>query len=390
MTQALRLDERQLSTSCHLQGYHQSPNELSDANTMALCCHAAAVITVTTEAGLEALICDADNGFNNNCNENFAKNNKPLPLFVLSGGSNVLLPDTLNALVIRPLLRGIHVTCDNENSVHIEVMAGENWHELVQFTVNQGWFGLENLALIPGLTGAAPVQNIGAYGVQLEDCLTHVHAFHLPSKSWQTLSKDDCQFGYRDSIFKREPNTWIITKVGFQLHKDATQVLTNYGDVAAVAQSLAEKNNRKSPAPIDVMNAIIDIRKQKLPDPKVLANCGSFFQNPVISQAQFDKLKAQFPNLPSYPMPNRQVKIAAGWLIDNAGLKGDGIAPILTHQQQALVLTNHAPLTATQDDVACAQDWIIKKVFDNFGITLAREPVWVNSDGSIGQLSHDH
>lgn len=348
-------------------------NDLSKLNTMALSCQAAQVVTLTSEAALADF---------------FATFDDKTPLFVLSGGSNVLLPNYLDAVVLRPLIKGINTLSQSAKTIEIEVMAGENWHELVKFTVNQGWFGLENLALIPGLTGAAPVQNIGAYGVQLEDCLTHVHAFHLPSRSWKTLSKADCQFGYRDSIFKREPNTWIITKVGFKLHKDPSQVLTNYGDVATVAQSLAEKNDRNAPTPIDVMNAIIDIRQQKLPDPKVLANCGSFFQNPVIPQAQFDKLTVQFPNLPSYPMPNHQVKIAAGWLIEQSGLKGSGIAPILTHAKQALVLTNHAPFCATQNEVAAAQDFIIRQVFDNFGITLSREPVWVNSDGSLGQQGH--
>ncbi|WP_223193140.1 MULTISPECIES: UDP-N-acetylmuramate dehydrogenase [Psychrobacter] len=350
-----------------------STNDLSALNTMALSCQANQVLTLTSEAELEAF---------------FKAFDDQKPLFVLSGGSNVLLPNTLDAIVLRPLMMGITTQKQSADRIEIEVMAGENWHDLVQFTVNQGWFGLENLALIPGLTGAAPVQNIGAYGVQLEDCLTHVRAFHIPSKSWRTLSKDDCQFGYRDSIFKREPNTWIITKVGFVLHKNEQQILTSYGDVATVAQSLAEKNDRNAPTPLDVMNAIIDIRKQKLPDPKVLPNCGSFFQNPVISQAQFDALKAQFPKLPSYPMPENQVKIAAGWLIDQAGLKGGGIAPILTHDKQALVLTNHAPFRATQDEVAAAQDFIIKTVLAKFGITISREPVWVNQNGSLGRGGH--
>ncbi len=379
MTQALCLNDSANPSICSPELSEQqtmaaTDNDLSKLNTMALLCQAAQVVRLDSETALEAF---------------FATFDAKKPLFVLSGGSNVLLPSYLDAMVLRPLMMGISTLNQSANEVTIEVMAGENWHELVQFTVNQGWFGLENLALIPGLTGAAPVQNIGAYGVQLEDYLTHVHAFHLPSQSWKTLSKKECQFGYRDSIFKREPNTWIITKVGFKLHKDTSRVLTSYGDVAAVAQSLAEKNNQKSATPIDVMNAIISIRQQKLPDPKVLANCGSFFQNPVIPKTQFDRLKAQFPNLPSYPMPDHQVKIAAGWLIDQSGLKGGGIAPILTHQKQALVLTNHAPLHATQDDVACAQDWIINKVYSKFGITLVREPVWVNRDGSLGQGGHD-
>jgi len=373
MTQALRFDDNARSPAQSLSKMTASTNDLSTLNTMALSCQANQVLTLTSEAELEAFFKTFDD---------------QKPLFVLSGGSNVLLPNTLDAIVLRPLIMGITTQKQSADHIEIEVMAGENWHDLVQFTVNQGWFGLENLALIPGLTGAAPVQNIGAYGVQLEDCLTHVRAFHIPSKSWRTLSKDDCQFGYRDSIFKREPNTWIITKVGFVLHKNEQQILTSYGDVATVAQSLVEKNDRNTPTPLDVMNAIIDIRQKKLPDPKVLPNCGSFFQNPVISQVQFDALRAQFPTLPSYPMPENQVKIAAGWLIDQAGLKGGGITPILTHEKQALVLTNHAPFRATQDDVAAAQDFIIKTVLAKFGITISREPVWVNQNGSLGRGGH--
>lgn len=376
MTQALRAPFSPTLENITANQDPQSPNDLSACNTMALSCQADEVVLLTSEEDVEAFFSDF---------------NTKKPLVILSGGSNVLLPSQLEATVLRPLLFGIQALRQSLDSVDIEVMAGENWHELVQFTVAQGWFGLENLALIPGLTGASPVQNIGAYGVQLEDCLTHVHAYHLPSKSWQILSKADCKFGYRDSIFKQHPNTWLITKVGFRLHKDPSKVLMNYGDVASIAQDFAEKNQRPTPTPLDVMNAIIDIRTQKLPDPKILANCGSFFQNPVIPQQQFDALQAKFADItiPSYPMPDQQVKVAAGWLIEKAGLKGSGIAPILTHDRQALVLTNHAPFHATQLEVAAAQDHIINSIADKFGITISREPVWINRDGSIGLSRHE-
>ena len=380
MTSTLRLDSSaQSAMTTHLPE-RLLPNRLVDLahdNTMALACVADAVITLTDEAQLDAFIATHANGTASN-----------LPLFVLSGGSNVLLPAKLNAIVLQPQMRGIHVIAQTADYVDIAVMAGENWHDLVVYTVTQGWYGLENLALIPGLTGAAPVQNIGAYGVQLEDRLEYVRAYHLPTKTWHHLTTADCQFGYRDSIFKRAPNTWLISCVGFRLHTDANKILASYGDVQTVAQHRAKEQGRQQATPADVMQAIINIRQQKLPDPKQLPNCGSFFQNPIIAQKQFKSLQATYPDIVGYPMPHAMVKVAAGWLIEQAGLKGGGIAPIITHQQQALVLTNHAPYQASQDDVANAQRYIADAVYKKFGVQLSREPVWVNSDGSIGYDEH--
>lgn len=368
MTSAMRIDPS-LQLDLSSEKSYEKSFDLSHGNTMALACIAESVVTLTDEAQLDSFM-TSDNG--------------SLPLFILSGGSNVLLPAKLNAIVLQPLMRGITVTDQTSDYVDIEVMAGENWHDLVVHTVSQGWYGLENLALIPGLTGAAPVQNIGAYGVQLEDALRYVRAYHLQNKTWHHLSTVDCQFGYRDSVFKRSPNTWLISRVGFRLHFDQTRVLASYGDVLTIAQDYAEKQNRSQPTPTDVMHAIIDIRSKKLPDPKQLPNCGSFFQNPIIPKSQFKALQATYPNIVGYPMPESMVKVAAGWLIEQVGLKGGGIAPIITHEQQALVLTNHLPYQATQDDVAHAQQYIAACVYKKFAINLSREPVWVNTDGSIG------
>lgn len=364
MTSALRLDSR-------------TQRDLSYSNTMALASTADSIVTLTDEAQLDTFMAS------------YVKETTPnRSLFVLSGGSNVLLPAQLNAMVLRPQMRGINLTTQTDSHVNIEVMAGENWHDLVVYTVAQGWYGLENLALIPGLTGAAPVQNIGAYGVQLEDCLEYVRAYHLPTQTWHHLTAADCQFGYRDSVFKRNPNIWLISRVGFRLHTDATKILANYGDVQMVAQSYAEEQDRKQPIPSDVMQAIISIRQQKLPDPTQLPNCGSFFQNPIIPQAQFTALQTIYPAIVGYPMPDAMIKVAAGWLIEQAGLKGGGLAPIVTHKQQALVLTNHTPYQATQEDVAKAQSYITDTVYKKFAIQLSREPVWVNADGSIGYEEH--
>ena len=376
MTSALRHDSNaQPTTSTNLAvNVPQAKSvDLSHSNTMALACVADVVVTLTDEAQLDAFMAG------------YGKDGElTKPLFVLSGGSNVLLPANLNAIVLRPQMRGIIMTAQTDRYVDIEVMAGENWHDLVMYTVAQGWYGLENLALIPGLTGAAPVQNIGAYGVQLEDCLEYVRAYHLPTQTWHHLTAADCQFGYRDSLFKRAPNTWLITRVGFRLHTNANKILASYGDVQTVAQRYAEQQGRMQPVPADVMQAIIDIRQQKLPDPKQLPNCGSFFQNPIIPQAQFITLQSTHPTIVGYPMPDAMVKVAAGWLIEQSGLKGGGSAPIMTHQQQALVLTNHSPYQATQADVAKAQNHIANIVSKIFAIELSREPVWVNADSSIG------
>ncbi len=351
--------------------------DLSHANTMALACVADKAVALSNEAQLDTFMADYNKQDENR-----------LPLIVLSGGSNVLLPSKLNAIVLRPIMRGIEIINDTADYVDIEVMAGENWHDLVTYTVSQGWYGLENLALIPGLTGAAPIQNIGAYGVQLEDSLLSVRAYHIPTQTWHELSKQDCEFGYRDSLFKHQPNTWLISRVSFRLHTDKNQISANYGDVQAVAFRFAQQDKRLSPTPSNVMQAIIHIRKQKIPNPKILANCGSFFQNPIIAGEQFTTLQASYPDIVGYPIPEQKVKVAAGWLIEHAGLKGGGIAPIVTHQQQALVLTNHQPYQATQADVAKAQDFIISQVYDKFAITLTREPIWLNTDGSIGQSTY--
>ncbi|MGP5372144.1 UDP-N-acetylmuramate dehydrogenase [Psychrobacter alimentarius] len=339
---------------------------------MALACAAGSVVELTDESQLDVFMASYKDIISQKS------------LFVLSGGSNVLLPAQLDAIVLQPKMRGITLVAQTDEYVDIEVMAGENWHDLVVHTVSQGWYGLENLALIPGLTGAAPVQNIGAYGVQLEDCLEYVRAYHLPTKTWHQLSTADCEFGYRDSIFKRAPNTWLISCVGFRLHTDVNKVLASYGDVQIVAQRYAEQQDRTQVTPVDVMQAIIDIRQQKLPDPKHLPNCGSFFQNPIIPQKQFTQLQTTYPTIVGYPMPDDMVKVAAGWLIEQAGLKGGGISPIVTHQHQALVLTNHTPYQATQYDVATSQKYIATVVSEKFAIQLSREPVWVNTDGSVG------
>lgn len=344
--------------------------DLIEYNTMRLSCQADRLITLNLESDIEPAVSEL--------------HRLGTPVFVLSGGSNVILPEILHASVLHPTYKGIEILAEDADSITIEVMGGENWHELVVYTVSQGWYGLENLALIPGLVGASPVQNIGAYGVQLEDYMTHVKAFHLPTQTWHEFDNSDCQFNYRDSIFKQQAGQWLITRVGFKLHKDALKVTANYGDVSTLAMTKAEADSRSEISAKDVMQAIIEIRQSKLPDPKQLPNCGSFFKNPIIANSQFTALSAEYPSIVGYPVGNEHTKVAAGWLIDNAGLKGKGIAPILTHNKQALVLVNHSAANsdtpASQHDILATQQLIQQTIQDQFGIGLEREPVWVNNE----------
>lgn len=311
---------------------------------------------------------------------------------ILSNGSNIILPKQLDATVISPTLKGKTVIFEDDEFVHLEVMAGEVWHDFVVNCVENGWYGLENLALIPSWVGASPVQNIGAYGVQVEDVIESVCAFHIPTLTFQTLSKKDCQFSYRDSIFKKQAKNWLILSVTFKLHKKAT-INTQYGDVAQIAGKIAKTAGRDM-TPSDVMQAVIQIRQSKIPDTKTLPNCGSFFKNPLVKKHLAEHIKIDYPNLIEYPvkpqdMPMQDdayVKLPAGWLIDQAGLKGKGVFPILTHINQALILTNHAPYQASQSQIETAMQFIQDTVETKFGIRLEPEPVWIETDGSIRQI----
>jgi len=355
--------------------------DISQLSTMALASHARELIQLHHVDEVQPL---------------FARLQQQQQRFVIiSNGSNTLLPKLLDVTVITPTLHGQTVLEEDDQTVRLEVMAGEQWHDLVVSTVTQGWYGLENLALIPSWVGASPVQNIGAYGVQVEDVIESVTAFHIPTLTFKTLSNADCEFAYRDSRFKREVGQWLITSVTFRLHKNPN-VNVQYGDVAKLAaqyanQRLGTSLDNPVITPIDTMYAIIQIRQSKIPDTNELPNCGSFFKNPIVDAADAQTLLQRFPTLVHYPVKDNQgqatgkVKLAAGWLIDQAGLKGKGIAPILTHIHQALVLTNHAPQVATQADIERTMTLIQQTVYQQFGVMLEPEPVWIKSDGLIRQ-----
>lgn len=290
----------------------------------------------------------------------------------LGGGSNVLFMQDFPSLVVRMATRGIRELERTPDSVLLEAQAGENWHGFVQSSLHMGLGGLENLSLIPGTVGASPVQNIGAYGVEVKDRIHSVRCFDVQAQEWRELSNAECRFAYRDSIFKHEGRQrYVITSVVFRLD---TQFVPNvkYGDLAQV---LAEQCSGRTPTAQDVAQAVCVIRRSKLPDPTVLGNVGSFYKNPLVDAAHAQTLLAQYPQMPHYPQPDGRVKLAAGWLIDQCGLKGKTIGGASVHDKQALVLVNKNHATAA--DVRALSDEICRIVAQRFAVDLQPEPVWL-------------
>lgn len=290
-----------------------------------------------------------------------------LPVFILGGGSNILLPDHLDQLVLHNRIMGIQVVSTQGDHVIVRAGGGVIWHELVTWTVNQGLGGLENLALIPGTTGASPIQNIGAYGVELTDCFVQLTALHRSSQTIRIFDHAECGFGYRDSYFKREGrDQWVILDVDLCLSRHP-ELHLDYGTIREVLQ------NRQidQPGIHDVYDAVVSIRQSKLPDPAVIGNAGSFFKNPVIAGEDFLSLKTRYPELPGYPVEEGRVKVPAGWLIDQAGWKGVRHGDAGVHDRQALVLVNHGQATS-QEIRALAHD-IMADIRSRFGIVLEQE-----------------
>lgn len=289
------------------------------------------------------------------------------PLLVIGGGSNLLLTADIHALVLRMASRGIRVLSDDGSRVVIEAEAGEPWHPFVQHTLAHGFSGLENLSLIPGTVGAAPMQNIGAYGVEIKDVFAGLTALDRESGELRDFTLEDCNFGYRDSLFKQQPGRWLILRVRFQLDR-AAHLHLEYGPVR---QRLSEQGIEQ-PTPTDVSRAICSIRSEKLPDPAVLGNAGSFFKNPLVSAAVVTRIKTQHPDLVAYAQPDGQMKLAAGWLIERAGWKGfrDGDAGV--HKLQALVLVNYG--TATGLQLLDLAQRIQQDIAERFHVELEMEP----------------
>ncbi|MEP2936942.1 MAG: UDP-N-acetylmuramate dehydrogenase [Gilvibacter sp.] len=290
------------------------------------------------------------------------------PLFVLGGGSNLLLTQPITATVLRINLKGIAISSQDDDVVQLKVMAGENWHDTVQYCVNHGYGGIENLSLIPGNIGAAPIQNIGAYGVELKDVFVSCEAIDRSSGEEITFSKEDCQFGYRDSFFKNEgKNKYIITSVSMKLTKGNHKIRTDYG---AIAQTLTDAQIT-SPTIKDISSAVIKIRQSKLPDPAKIGNSGSFFKNPVIDDKAFESFHEKFPEAPFYQVDEVHYKVPAGWLIEQAGFKGKRYGDAGVHDKQALVLVNHG--SASGDEIWELAQTIQQKVKEDFNIIIEPE-----------------
>lgn len=297
------------------------------------------------------------------------------PAFVLGGGSNIVLTGDVRPLVLKVEIRGRRLVEENDQAIVVEAGAGENWHDFVRFTLDQGWPGLENLALIPGSVGASPVQNIGAYGVELQDRFDSLDAIDLVTGKSFTLNAAQCAFGYRDSVFKHAGDIGlagraIITRVRFRLPKPWKPVL-GYLDLA---RRIAETGIQE-PSPRQIFDWICAIRSAKLPDPARIGNAGSFFKNPAVTPEQCADIIARDPSLVHYPMPDGSVKLAAGWLIDACGWKGKSVGNAGVYDRQALVLVNRGG--ATGGEVLTLAKAIQTSVYERFGIRLEPEPVVV-------------
>lgn len=294
-----------------------------------------------------------------------------LPRLVLGGGSNLLLTRDFPGLVLHMCTKGIEIVGEDEGNVYVKAAAGENWHRFVQWTLQQGFGGLENLSLIPGNVGAAPIQNIGAYGVEVKDRFHALTAFDFNTGKIFVLDKDACRFGYRDSVFKHERRDCsVILDVTFALPK-SWQPNVQYADV------VQELNARgvQQPTAQDIADAVIAIRTRKLPDPAKIGNAGSFFKNPIVSQEQRDALLERYPQLVSYPQADGSFKLAAGWLIDQGGWKGKAIGAAGVYDKQALVLINRGG--ATGEEIASLARAIQDDVLSKFGVMLEPEPVFI-------------
>ena len=325
---------------------------LQARNTFAIAACTKFLVEVESEAELTAVLATVT-----------ARN---LPVLVLGGGSNMVLSQDFQGLAICPKLKGIRCIETTANTVIVEAAAGENWHDFVQYCLAQGWYGLENLSLIPGTVGASPIQNIGAYGVEIKDCFDSLTAIERQTGLVREFSLTDCQFAYRDSVFKQGlKDAYIITRVRFRLSKLA-QVKLQYGDIATELT----QQHISTPSPKDVARAVIAIRQRKLPDPAKIGNAGSFFKNPVVSQTQYQTLKQDYPTLVAYPQ-GEQVKLAAGWLIEQTGWKGQTLGKAGVYEKQALVLVNRGG--AQGKDILALAHTIQQDVFAKFGVNLEIE-----------------
>jgi len=290
------------------------------------------------------------------------------PKFVLGGGSNILFTVNYDGLIIQNNIRGREILEESENQVILKIGAGENWHSFVLFCIQKGYGGIENLSLIPGLAGAAPIQNIGAYGVQLEEVFLNLEAFNLATGKIETFNKQQCRFGYRESIFKKKlKGSYVILNVTLRLTKKNHRFNIDYGGI----KETLKKNKVKKLSIEAISDAVIQIRQSKLPDPVNLPNAGSFFKNPTVDKIDFEGLRAEFSNIPGYKAGEENVKIPAAWMIENCGWKGKRRGAIGVHDKQALVIVNYGG--GTGSEIKSLANDIKTSVADTFGIELESE-----------------
>ena len=289
-------------------------------------------------------------------------------LLILGGGSNVLLTKDFDGLVIKNSIKGIEVIDENDQFVTVKVGAGEIWHSFVLHAIDNNWGGVENLSLIPGTVGAAPMQNIGAYGVEIKEVFKSLEALHIETLTNKTFTKEECEFGYRESVFKLAAKSqYIITTVTFLLTKKDHNINISYGAITDTLNSKGITN----PTIKDVSDAVIEIRESKLPNPKVIGNAGSFFKNPTIEKIDYEMLKLEYPEMPGYVVSDEEVKVPAGWLIEQCGWKGKQIGNIGVHKNQALVLVNYGGGNGSEIKQLALD--IRDSVITKFGIPLIPE-----------------
>lgn len=327
---------------------------LKSYNTFGIDVQAQEILTATSVADVQRIVNDKD----------------PSELFIMGGGSNMLLTKNIDKCVVHINNKGytlVDMPC-GENERLLNVAGGENWHDFVLYCIEQGYGGVENLSLIPGNVGAAPIQNIGAYGVELKDVFYNCEAVSRADGTIRIFSLEECAFGYRDSVFKTQlKDQYIITSVTFRLTNKDHKIKTEYGAI----QEMLLNQGITTPTIKNVSDAVIKIRQAKLPDPKKIGNSGSFFKNPVISQTNFSELRKQYPDIPYYPVGTDQVKVPAGWLIEQAGFKGKRFGDAGVHDKQALVLVNHG--NATGSEIWALALRIQEEVKTKFGLTITPE-----------------
>jgi len=286
---------------------------------------------------------------------------------ILGGGSNLLFTKNYEGIIVKNNISGIEVIKETKDSVYVKAGGGVVWHEFVLYCIKQGWSGIENLSLIPGSVGASPMQNIGAYGVEIKNIFEELEAINLMTGEIDYFNNSDCAFGYRESVFKKSlKGQYLISRVTYKLSKKS-DFNTSYG---AISQQLEAMNVNELSAKT-ISDAVVAIRKSKLPDPKKIGNSGSFFKNPIVPKAQFEDLKNKFPKIVGYPSGDNHIKLAAGWLIDQAGWKGKTINNYGVHKNQALVLVNYGGATGTE--IYNLSEEIMQSINERFGVALERE-----------------